>query len=1277
MNSFFLAKQQKNARTLSQTIGHGLVIGSAMLLAASIASAQSLAPAYTISAVAGTGSRADTGDNGPATAAKVGAVAGAVVDRQGNLYFSDATYHVVRRVDAVTGIITTVAGVANSYGTFGDGGPATKAYLHTPIGLAIDNDGNLLIADEGNHAVRKVIMTNGVSGNISVVAGTFGAAAGSASSSGPATSAVFGNVVGVAVDRAGNIYIADNSYHVVRMVDPSGTIHPYAGTGTGGYTGDGGPASSAEIKSPYALSVDDAGNLLIGDSGNNVIREVDTSAQHLITTIVGGSATPGTTLSDPQQALADNKGDIFVLDRGHYRILMVAPGGSVTTIVNSGGASGNTGNGGPAINATFGTSLGMGIDVNNNLYIPDYGNYVVRKVSLTTQQPATKVGSTDTAQKLLLQANADVTPNTLTITPTTPAEFTAGALTGCSLGTLLPANTLCTVPITFSPALPGLRTAQLAITDTNNNVSAIGLYGTATAPETSFSGATLSTVLGDGTAGNSASEVNAPRGGVIDSAGNLYFADSGNNVIRKVAAGFATSTVVAGNGTAGYTGDTGSAVSAELNAPSKVVVDAAGNLYIADTGNSVVRFVNAATGNISTIAGNGTAGYTGDGGPATAAELNRPQGLAVDLGGHVYVADTGNNVVRYFGPNGLIVTWAGTGTAGYAGDGANAAMAELSAPQAVALDSANTLYIADTGNDVVRVIASRGNDIATLAGQQGVASNSGDGAAASAATLNAPSDVAVDPAGDAYIAASGQVRLVNAAGTISTVAGSGLSGSYSGEGGPATNAVLPSPVSNLMVDNAGNIVLADTAANRLLEVAVTTSTLNLGTVSVGTVGAPSSITVLNPGNSTLSITGIAASANFDLGTGGASLCSTSTTLAPGASCTINVSLDAGNISSTQNVTGTVTLTDNALNNTSATQTIQLTGNAKAIPVPTVTVTVAPTALVYGDTPTITAALSNGASPTGTVNFLVDGGLVATETLAASQAAYTLPASLSAGPHTISVAYLGDANNGQSNGSINVTVQPAVATVAATNTTSAWGAAIPTTFAYTITGLVNGDTASVISGTPVLSTTATSPTTSGNYPITVALGTLTAANYTFALVNGTLTISPEPPPTFTVDVAPGSPAIGSTTANTALVTITPLYGYSGTVNITCSSAPVGLTCDKASLTSSSAGTPVSATIHLTLPATASLSGHGDSSGLVCAIGLPLVLLGFSFGKRGKLRLPHVLLGMCLLAAATMWTTACGGTVSQTRVATGAYQVTVTATDSSANLSNSNSFTLTVQ
>lgn len=1274
-----LAERRRNAISgLSCRLGMTLIAVAVWLLPGHNAFAQSLAPVWVLSTIAGNGTNADKGDGGPAASAEIGKPYEAVMDRAGNLYVSEAT-DVVRKISS-SGVITTVAGTSGKAGYSGDGGPATSALLNAPYGLAIDNNGNLLIADEGNEVIRKV---NAVTGIITTIAGT-GKSSGYSGDGGPATSALLHTPYGVGADHFGNIYIADYANHVIRKVDTSGTITTFAGTGTSGVSGDGGAAALAELSGPFGIWADAAGNVYVADYGGEDIRMIDTGGT--IHTFAGnatagfsgdGGSAASAELAGPRYNIGDGLGNFYIADENNHVIRGIDSSGDIGTIAGTPGAKGFLGDGGPATEGELDYPYGLAIDSDNNLYIPDASNYRVRRLSLNTGLPSTAVGAEST-QNLFVESSAVVTPNMAAVTPSAPAEFRLGVLSGCSLGVQLAASTPCEVPISFQPAAPGLRAAQLAFTDAGGSVSTIGLYGIGVAPQVDFSLAAIDTIAGNGTAGNSATEVSAPRGGTIDSAGNIYFADSGNNVIRKIDVSGAI-TVVAGTGQAGYAGDGAAATSAQLNAPAKVVVDAAGDLYIADTGNNVIRYVSAATGYISTIAGTGTAGYTGDGGAATAAELNGPQGLAVDQGGHVYVADTGNNAIRYFGNGGLIGTLAGTGTAGYSGDGGNAYSAELNAPEAVDLDQNGDVYVADTGNDVIRLISST-NQISTFAGQQATAVNAGDGGAAAAASLDQPSDIALDAAGDVYIAAGGQVRMVNTSGIIGTLAGTGAAGSYSGEGGAATSAVLPAPVSNLMLDSSGDIMLADTAANRVLKVAsAAPMSLNMGVQAPGTTGPATTFSVLNAGNAALNIGGVAATAGFTLQTGGTSDCTVTTSLAPGQSCTIGIAFtpDSGTNGA---VSGTLTLTDNALNGTGATQTFTLSGSTKVVYNTTTTVTTSPASPVYGAAATITATVTNGSSPTGTVSFTVNGNPIGSSSLNSNQATIALP-SLPAGTISIAAAYSGDANNNSSSGSESVIIQPAVLTVTAANASMSQGASLPP-FTYTITGFVNGDSSSVVTGAPAETTTATSSSPQGTYPIVLSLGTLAAANYTFTFVDGTLTIGPPPTPDFTLTVTPTAATTPANTPYIATLTLTPLYGYNGTVKVSCTSNPQGLGCSALEPFTSSQGGSSWAQIRISpagnsLSASAAQSAPANQTKPWLAIGLPFCFLGLFFCRDPKNKSYGWLRCLILLTMLTLTAGVTACSKSAKVAAIGTYQVVITAADAGSNLSHSTTLTLTLQ
>jgi sugar lactone lactonase YvrE len=338
------------------------------------------------------------------------------------------------------------------------------------------------------------------------------------------------------------------------------------------------------------------------------------------------------------------------------------------------------------------------------------------------------------------------------------------------------------------------------------------------------------TIAGNGTEAYSgdgglatAAELGQPAGVAIDSLGNIYIADQQNQRIRKVTTNGIISTI-AGNGTEGYSGDGGPAVSAEMHYPYGIAVDAWGNIYFSDPGNNCVRKINTA-GIILTVAGvqsTGWGGYSGDGGPATSATLSTPMGLAIDGSGNLYIADWGNGRIRKVSTTGIISTIAGNGVAipisGNAGDGGLATVAEIDAPQGVAVDASGNVYIADYNGNTVRKVNTNGI-ISTIAGVVGNPNinggYNGDGILATTAELYNPTDVAVDNTGNVYIsdANNSRIRLVNVNGIISSFAGNGAI-TFSGDGGLAVNASIGFS-QGIALDNKGNLYFSELYLNRV------------------------------------------------------------------------------------------------------------------------------------------------------------------------------------------------------------------------------------------------------------------------------------------------------------------------------------------------------------------------------------------------------------------------------------------------------------------------------
>lgn len=340
----------------------------------------------------------------------------------------------------------------------------------------------------------------------------------------------------------------------------------------------------------------------------------------------------------------------------------------------------------------------------------------------------------------------------------------------------------------------------------------------------------ITTVAGNGTQGFSGdsgpatvASLNNPQGVTVDGSGNILVVDRVNARIRRVNASTGVITTVAGNGAAGFGGDGGPAINASLSNPEAVAVDGAGNILIADSFSNRIRHVNVSTGVITTVAGNGTYGFSGDGGPALSASLSQPEGVAVDGSGNILIAETGSaRIRRVSASTGIIATVAGNGIQGFSGDGGPATSASLSgsfgSPLGVAVDGSGNIFIADTGNGRIRRVNGSTGIITTVAGN-GVFGFSGDGGPAVTAGLFSPQGVAVDVSGNIFIAdrANHRIRRVSGStGVITTVAGNGTLG-FGGDGGPAANAALNNP-QGVAVDASGNLFIADSDNSRVRKV---------------------------------------------------------------------------------------------------------------------------------------------------------------------------------------------------------------------------------------------------------------------------------------------------------------------------------------------------------------------------------------------------------------------------------------------------------------------------
>jgi sugar lactone lactonase YvrE len=507
-----------------------------------------------------------------------------------------------------------------------------------------------------------------------------------------------------------------------------------------------------------------------------------------------------------------------------------------------------------------------------------------------------------------------------------------------------------------------------------------------------------------------------PSAIAFDATGNLYIAETGNHVIRKVDLSGNISTI-AGTGTQAFSGDNGAATSAALDSPQGLALDTQNNLYIADTHNHRIRKLNLATGIITTIAGNGTPGFFGDAALATAAQLALPTALALDVANNLYLADTGNHRIRKIdATTGIISTIAGTGTQGFSGDNALATAAAIDSPTGLALDTQGNLYLADTHNHRIRRIDAATGIITTTAGT-GAPGFSGDTTASTTATLNLPHGITVDAVGNLYVAdtQNHRIRRIDAtSGIITTIAGDGTQ-AFAGDGGPAVAASLNTPRA-AAVSPSTLPTIADTGNQRIRQLDSSSAANTIRTIAGLGLTAPGALTLTAP-------------SVIAYGTG-----QLTATLA-----------------STTNATGAITFLD-VTNESTGTKTTATLGTAPL----------------------------------------------------ASNIATLSTTALPAGRHNLTATYSGDqTHSSQQSSALALTVTPRQLNATITPTTLFYGEIIPD-IGGTLIGILPQD-ASDLTGT--FTTAATSLSSAGTYPITAVLNGPAAGNYTVPSPVAILTIKP--------------------------------------------------------------------------------------------------------------------------------------------------------------------------
>ena len=671
--------------------------------------------------------------DGTGNAARFHYPSGVAADTNGNVYVADTTNNTIRKITAA-GVVTTLAGCAGVSGS-ADGTNSTAAFSQ-PTGVAVDSAGNVFVADSGNNTIRKVT----AAGIVTTLAGSAGVPG---PNDGTGGAALFNYPTGVALDVNGNVFVADTYNHTIRKVTASGVVTTLAGNASitdefgpvGGYAD--GTGTAARFNAPFGVAVDASGNVFVADCNNQAIRKV--SATKVVTTFAGSAGNFGTNDGTgsaaqfylPSGVTLDRSGNVFVADFGNQTIRKVTAGGVVTTL--AGNASITNGDGqslggyadGTNKTARFNSPSGVAVDTNGNVFVADSLNHAIRKVTAagvvtTLAGSAQASGSADGMGKVARFYRPD-------------------GLAVDAAGNVFVADT-------YNHTMRKV-TASGVVTTLAGNAAITNVDGT---PAGGYA---------EGT--NKTAQFYYPSGVAVDANGNVFVADYGNHLIRKLTAvgtNWAVTTLAGSVGNPGSADGTGGA--AFFYYPTGVAVDRAGNLFVADSANHTIRMVTGA-GVVTTLAG--SAGYPGSGdGTGSGALFNNPIGVAVDTKGNVFVADSGNHAIRQVTAAGVVTTLAGNpliidenGPLGGYADGTNSA-ARFSGPQGVAVDSAGNVFVADTGNQVIRKVTAAGV-VTTIGGMAG-AMGGADGLASGAQFLG-PAGVATDSVSNLYVADSMNNRI--------------------------------------------------------------------------------------------------------------------------------------------------------------------------------------------------------------------------------------------------------------------------------------------------------------------------------------------------------------------------------------------------------------------------------------------------------------------------------------------------------------------------------------
>jgi hypothetical protein len=924
------------------------------------------------------------------------------------------------------------------------------------------------------------------------------------------------------------------------------------------------------------------------------------------------------------------------------------------------------------------------------------------------------VGATAPAASVTVVAQAAGSVNSVQVVTmgTSGLEF-ADAGGGCGSANFTAAGQTCTESITFTPKYPGTRLGAIVLLG-SGGTTVLGtayLSGVGQGPLarlipgelTDFAGSGDWKVVQNGPALQAG--IYLPTSIARDGAGNIYIADSLHNMIRKVDTTQTISTV-AGNGTSGYAGDNGLAANATLNTPSGVALDGAGNLYVADTGNNVVREIVAATGIIKTVAGNGTQGNSGDRGLAVNANLNQPLGVTVDIAGNLFIADTGNNRIREVDPvYHVIIHVAGDpgGAAGYSGDNGPAASSQLNGPNAVAFDGSGDMFIPDALNNVVRKVWTD-STIITFAG--GGSSPIIYGPSATAAQLNLPSAVIVDPAQNVYIAdtQSQAIRKVYAASTyFTTFAELNYAGDFFN--GTKYEEALSGP-SGFAFDGNGNLYFADEFNNKIREIqsnlAIIDYTSPETPTYVGNTSAAQTVSVENDGNANSTISSITADANAAVDDAVANACVTG---APGygpiggcaiaaefAPSTVGTPLDAH-----------INIQADSVNSP---YEIELVGNAIPPSATNITLSASPNPSVFEQNVTLAATTmavpasgsteTNLGIPQGTVTFFSDGASIGTASLDSTGRATLNYAVLTVGTHSLTASYGGATDYVASN----------------SNAVSQVVQLMPTDTSLGASGSGGSSSSAVLVAT-VIGTTSTTPVPTGT--VTFVSGSTTLGSSSLN-ASGVATLSPQLANiSYTIianysgdaDHAPSSSVAVNVTGNatdfditvdpstitmatgqnaTVTVNVIANAGYADTIGLGCATLPAGVNCHFSSNPinlRSGASQSVQLTIDTNNPLGGGSSAMNSTRGPRSPRGVTLaglflpagLIFGLAFARfRRRYGIVFTVLLSVLLSGALL-AAGCGG-FSQSSAQPGTYVFQVTGLGVNSNVAHYQAITLTI-